>query len=152
MRLNIHNLQEVSNLHNRINMEMGDLLKYTSYKEYESILTNDLVYGIFDGELIGFITLQENSDVLNQVDLINSVYLKNVIIDPDYRRRGVFSRLLDEAIDELPDMDIDYLVCTIAEENMGSIRAFEKYGFTYYKKAKVHDELDRLIYTYKLKK
>ena len=52
----------------------------------------------------------------------------NVAIDPDHRRQGIASALLDELLAEIDDPAARYTL-EVRQSNLGAIRLYERYGF-----------------------
>jgi ribosomal-protein-alanine N-acetyltransferase len=55
-------------------------------------------------------------------------HIMNVAIDPDHRRQGIASGLLDELLAEIDDPAARYTL-EVRQSNLGAIRLYEQYGF-----------------------
>jgi len=71
-------------------------------------------------ELIGFLLFEVQNSYLNLV---------SIAIDPEFRRKGYATLLIDELLKEdLPDCNKIY--CTISDKNLGAHLFFNKFGFS----------------------
>lgn len=99
------------------------------YKEWdESHLKKVRLVALNDeGEVMGWVALSPKSSVPAYVGYVEiSIYVSFA-----HHRKGVGKRLLEEAIVESEKEGIWTLEAHIMEENKGSIRLHEKYGFRY---------------------
>lgn len=78
---------------------------------------------ILDGDVIGMIGVQRTSD--------NSADVRRLRVLPQYRRRGVGSRLLEMAIDFCREREYLKVVLDVRVERGPAISMFRKFGFTH---------------------
>ena len=79
----------------------------------------DFIYGYYiNNILVGFIhinKLYENMDIVN------------IVVDPDYRRRGIASSLLNYVISLFSD--VSSIILEVNENNYSAIKLYEKQQF-----------------------
>ncbi len=78
---------------------------------------------MLDGAVIGMIGVQRTSD--------DSADVRRLRVRPEYRRRGVGSRLLETAIDFCRDRGYLKVVLDVRVERAPAIAMFQKFGFTH---------------------
>lgn len=122
-------------------------LKRLYFDYYRELLISDknLVYIIEDDKkkFLGIIRFD-----LNFIKKSGDIA---IYFDIDFRHKGHFSHIMDKSIEKLKEdkTDIEILKAYILEENIISIKAFEKLGFkfkrkVYYKGVK-HNLYERLV-------
>ena len=94
-------------------------------------------YGFFSGDmLVGFGTLtpwhirpRDCYAVKVGHDPAHTFDFQDVMVAPDYRRRGIHSALLDAFERHARSLGGAALYCTISPKNIPSVRSFEKAGY-----------------------
>ncbi len=102
---------------------LGSLInkKFEKLYELEHVLDSeyDSLYGYYkDNKLVGFIHIMK---MYENVDIVN------IVVDSDYRRRGIGSKLIDYIIHL--DSEVTSVMLEVNEHNMSAIKLYEKNGF-----------------------
>ena len=103
--------------------ELGSLVnsKFANLFNLESLLASkyDYVYGYYDNDkLVGFIhinKLYENMDIVN------------IVVDEDYRKRGIGTRLMNHVLNLF--IDIDCALLEVNEKNEAAIALYKSCDF-----------------------
>lgn len=103
--------------------ELGKIINKNFDKLYnlENIVDSlyDDVYGYFiDNKLVGFIHINK---MYENIDIVN------IVVDEDYRRRKIGSKLISYVID-LYD-DVMSIMLEVNENNINAIKLYEKMNF-----------------------
>jgi len=63
--------------------------------------------------------------------IFDTAHILNLAVLPKLRRRGIGSRLLQNALEELKSSrpDIEFVILEVRESNIPAIRLYEKFGF-----------------------
>lgn len=61
--------------------------------------------------------------------LLDEAEVGNICVDSEYRRRGIASILINEAISYLADKEVERLFLEVDSDNGGAISLYEKLGF-----------------------
>ncbi|MCD4782326.1 MAG: GNAT family N-acetyltransferase [Candidatus Eremiobacteraeota bacterium] len=56
-------------------------------------------------------------------------WINRLAVDPDYRRKGIALKLVEEAQKSLYGLGIGIISCLIEDRNVASMKAFQKMGF-----------------------
>ena len=64
-----------------------------------------------------------------ELELPNSLFLSCYAVDPDYRRQGLGSQLLEVAKDIAPWHEVGQISALAIEDNKESLRLLQRYGF-----------------------
>ena len=103
------------------------------YKADEADGADLFVLGRDDGEVIGQVLLTRDEAYVRELEAnlsIDGVYVHRLYVDPDYRNRGIGSRLLAGAIATVRDRwGPRDLYALIADDNLPSRRLFEGRAF-----------------------
>ncbi len=78
----------------------------------------DYVFGYYDDRLIAFIHVNK---------LYETMDIVNIVVDSEYRRRGIASELIRFSIDYFSDLQS--VMLEVNEHNENAIRLYEKNGF-----------------------
>tara|TARA_R110000868_G_C10972986_1_gene771173 strand:- start:52441 stop:52926 length:486 start_codon:yes stop_codon:yes gene_type:complete len=109
-------------------IQSGDLCEYSRYNHLET--TNDWCHinlGYFiDGKVVGEL----------QIKMVRSVQLTgcviNIFVDKKFRKQGVGSKLLTDAIRRCKeDLGCYFIKAMISQVNIASIKLFKKFNFEY---------------------
>ena len=77
------------------------------------------VYGYYDNDkLVGFIHILKTFECLEII---------NVVVDTDYRKKGIATKLIDY-LNECYD-DVEYILLEVNEKNSNAINLYNKLGF-----------------------
>jgi len=76
----------------------------------------------FDNKIIGYVCVRTILDV---------THILNIAVLPEFRRRGIGSMLLEDALQELKRLraDINIITLEVRESNTAAIKLYEKFGF-----------------------
>jgi len=85
--------------------------------------TSGFWVALLDGGIIGMIGVQRTSD--------DSADVRRLRVLPQYRRRGVGSRLLETAIDFCREQGYLKVVLDVRVERAPAVAMFQKFGFTH---------------------
>lgn len=77
---------------------------------------------VFENQVIGYVCLRTIMDV---------THILNLAVSPEFRRMGIGSNLLHEALQELIRIkpDIEFITLEVRESNNAAINLYEKFGF-----------------------
>ena len=107
--------KEIVNLGTIINKDFRMLYnKGSLYNEYTKILTYKI-----DDKIIAFIQYEELYETINII---------NVVVDNDYRKKGIASLLLNHFLLNVPKKTKNIML-EVREDNIPAIRLYTKYGF-----------------------
>ena len=105
--------------------EIADLREAVGWNRMEEAFTNKNLSNLFelgcyeDGKLIGYLNVVSNK--------VTDAYIQDVMVAPEYQRRGIGTELMKRALLRIKEMDI-YMVSVIYGEE--ALRPFyEKFGF-----------------------
>jgi len=73
-----------------------------------------------DGNIIGYICVNF---------VLHEAHILNLAVDPDFRRRGVASLLMDEALRELKNVSCVFIYLEVRVSNVGAKEFYEGFGF-----------------------
>lgn len=105
--------------------EIADLREAVGWNRMEEAFTNKNLNNLFElgcyegGKLIGYLNVVSNK--------VTDAYIQDVMVVPEYQRRGIGTELMKRALLRIKEMDI-YMVSVIYGEE--TLRPFyEKFGF-----------------------
>lgn len=105
--------------------EIADLREQVGWDRMEEAYGNKNMSNLFelgcyeDGELIGYLNVVSNK--------VTDAYIQDVMVSPEYQRRGIGTELMKRALLRIKEMDI-YMVSVIyGEEGLRSF--YEKFSF-----------------------
>lgn len=105
--------------------EIADLRESVGWNRMEEAFTHKNLSNLFElgcyeeGKLIGYLNVVSNK--------VTDAYIQDVMVAPDYQRRGIGTELMKRALLRIKGMDI-YMVSVIYGEE--ALRPFyEKFGF-----------------------
>ena len=105
--------------------EIADLREAVGWNRMEEAFTNKNLSNLFElgcyegGKLIGYLNVVSNK--------VTDAYIQDVMVAPEYQRRGIGTELMKRALLRIKEMDI-YMVSVIYGEE--ALRPFyEKFGF-----------------------
>lgn len=61
--------------------------------------------------------------------ILDEAHITNIAVHPEYRRRGIASRLLEHLIKFCFDQGIEYLTLEVRKNNFPAQKLYKKYGF-----------------------
>ncbi len=81
-----------------------------------------LKVAVFNNQIVGYVCLRTILDV---------TYVLNLAVLPEFRRRGIGSMLLQDALQELISLkpDTNLITLEVRESNTAAIKLYEKFGF-----------------------
>lgn len=96
-----------------------------SRKSFEFEVDNDeavLKVAVFNKHIVGYVCLRTILDI---------THVLNLVVTPEFRRRGAGGMLLRSAVNELKRVkpDVRSLTLEVRESNGAAIRLYKKYGF-----------------------
>lgn len=77
-----------------------------------------------DGRLGGYVVTTPSSEAPNTV-----AHLRNLAVDPEYRRRGLATRLLDRAVSTYEDRGLTHVRLEVRASNGGAIALYRDRGY-----------------------
>ncbi len=93
--------------------------------EWVDLINHDLIIvAEIQGELVGQIQLERLED-----DATQHVCEIGIIVDPDYRGKGVGSRLLEKAIKTAKHLGFEKICLSTFHTNSNAISLYKKFGF-----------------------
>jgi ribosomal-protein-alanine N-acetyltransferase len=111
----LSDLERFNELGSLVNSNFANLFKLDSLLASEY----DCIYGYYDKDnLVGFIhinKLYENMDIVN------------IVVDEDYRRQGIGTRLMNYVLNLF--IDIDSALLEVNEKNEAAINLYKDCGF-----------------------
>lgn len=114
-KINIEELERFNELGYLVNNNFSNLYKLKDIIESQF----DDVYGYYvDAKLVGFIHI---SKLYETVDIVN------VVVDKEYRKQGIATKLIDYIIDLFND--VENIMLEVNEHNISAIGLYEKCGF-----------------------
>ena len=95
---------------------------------------------------ISYIALENNKMVgfLVAFQQENKIWLHQIAVDKNFRKKGIASKLLNMLEEKLVDATIEF---SVKENNSNAIRLYESIG---YKKIKYNEQIDQIIYSKKI--
>ena len=116
------------------------------------------LYGAYDGDkLIGMAQLYVSQDMLkdfkDEFDLIQYKVceLGGNLVLPEYRGRGITTKLQTMEIQLAKDLGFDYIISMAHPDNIGSCKTLEKIGLDFVKETTLSNGFLRKLYMKKLK-
>lgn len=72
------------------------------------------------GKIIGYICVEH---------IMDEGHILNLAVHPDFRRRSIGTKLMEEVMDELKKNDCRYLYLEVRVSNLGARKFYERSGF-----------------------
>ena len=113
--INIDSLSEFNELGSLVNSNFFNIYKL------EDILSNeyDYLYGFYsNNRLVAFIHVNKLYEVMDIV---------NIVVNPEYRRQGIATKLIEYAIEQFDDLKS--IMLEVNESNYNAISLYNKNGF-----------------------
>ena len=91
--------------------------------EYELGYKNTILkVAVLNNQIIGYVCVRTILDI---------THILNLVVLPDFRRKGIGSMLLRDALNELKRLkpDINLITLEVRESNTAAIELYEKFGF-----------------------
>ncbi|MDP3297709.1 MAG: ribosomal protein S18-alanine N-acetyltransferase [Thermodesulfovibrionia bacterium] len=81
-----------------------------------------LKVAVLNNQIIGYVCVRTILDI---------THILNLVVLPDFRRKGIGSMLLRDALNELKRLkpDINLITLEVRESNTAAIKLYEKFGF-----------------------
>ena len=81
-----------------------------------------LKVAVLNNQIIGYVCVRTILDI---------THILNLVVLPDFRRKGIGSMLLRDALNELKRLkpDINLITLEVRESNAAAIKLYEKFGF-----------------------
>ena len=120
---------------------------------FASPWTEETLYEELVNPTAVFLVAKEEDRVIGYIgsnNILGEVFITNVAVLPDYRRKGVGSALLDGLIDICRENGALYLTLEVRKSNISAINLYEKKGFSsvgHRKNFYSNPTEDALIYT-----
>lgn len=114
---------EISFLEKRVSDEVTKLNDGESYGVFVATIKN---------KVVGFCRFYHSDKVPPEKikhDHPIGIYLMGIVVDPDYRRKGVASFLHEQRLMWLSSIDVDRVYSVVAIDNLTSQAMHEKFGF-----------------------
>jgi ribosomal-protein-alanine N-acetyltransferase len=114
-KLDIKDIDSFNRIGLLVNNNFVNLFKL----EYIIDSKDEDVYGYYDNDkLVGFIHILKTFECLEII---------NVVVDTDYRKKGIATKLIDY-LNECYD-DVEYILLEVNEKNSNAINLYNKLGF-----------------------
>jgi ribosomal-protein-alanine N-acetyltransferase len=75
---------------------------------------------VLRGKISGYICVEH---------IMDEGHILNLAVHPDFRRRGIGTKLMEEVMDELKKNDCRYLYLEVRVSNLGARKFYERRGF-----------------------
>lgn len=59
----------------------------------------------------------------------NSIELNRICVNPDFRKKGYSSILMNHVIELMKDNDLDRIILEVADDNKPALNLYDKFGF-----------------------
>ena len=92
----------------------------TNYWKYVVTTDNVYFYKIFEGAILVATT---------HIELIDRVLYMDVVVFPEYQKRGIASKIIKDIQEGKLGVDFDKILVSIDENNIASLKLFENAGF-----------------------
>lgn len=113
--------------------ENGENLTFDEAIElYYEKLTDNLVAMVEGDKVIGFLMVKNKDPYFKEraPDFWPSLAITHALVEEEYRREGISSKLLEYTIEEVcPNKNLPYLVWATSSENRASQNFIENHGF-----------------------
>lgn len=109
-------------------------------------IENHVVVAVEDGKIVGSGSCAIMEKRVND-KILRTAYNYNLMVDPDYRRKGIAMLLGDRRKEIAKEQDCDLIFCQITEGNIPSMKLQEKKGFMHIK-----DSISYVLMVYKPQK
>lgn len=105
--------------------------KLPSVAQYISIDETNYWKYVTDTDNVWFYLIFENDCLVSTVhlELSDSVLYMDIVVFPEYQKRGIATKILKDIQDGKLGIDFDKIQVSIDEKNIASIRLFENAGF-----------------------
>lgn len=132
-----------SDLNAILEIERLSFEKQWDYDKFKTAL-NDIFLVFEEKEIVGFLSACCSA-------LGDSAVIMKIAVHPDHRGRGIATRLIEAARDELKEKGIREVELHVDIVKRGAIRLYEKLGFKIRKVVTANYEEDEAFYEMKLK-
>lgn len=112
---NVYDIKEINELGSLLNDNFSQV--YNLNEILEDKLSKVIVYE--KDKIIGFIIA---------TDLIETCDILSIVVDPEYRKKGIASNLIAYLISEL-DPSLKLITLEVATKNTAAINLYDKFGF-----------------------
>ncbi len=75
---------------------------------------------VLEGKIIGYTCVEH---------IMDEGHILNLAVHPDFRRRGIGTKLMEEVLDELKKNGCRYLYLEVRFSNLGARKFYESFGF-----------------------
>lgn len=115
-RAKIEDVEEIFSIRNSTDgrIEKGSILDEIINPNYLVLVAEE------NGEIAGFLSVIKNYDCADVMMIATGL---------SYRRNGVATKLLSEAIEMLKNLGVNRLLLEVNETNIGAIELYKKLGF-----------------------
>jgi ribosomal protein S18 acetylase RimI-like enzyme len=83
-----------------------------------------------DGEIVGQIFIQLNPNRSRRKGKLTTGYLQSFRIKPQFRNRGIGTRLIEQAEEVLKERGFQRAVIAVAQDNLDARRLYERQGYS----------------------
>jgi ribosomal protein S18 acetylase RimI-like enzyme len=83
-----------------------------------------------DGEIVGQIFIQLNPNRSRRKGKLTTGYLQSFRIKPQFRNRGIGTRLIEQAEEVLKEREFQRAVIAVAQDNLDARRLYERQGYS----------------------
>lgn len=111
-----------------LDIEPRTMEEWTAWYEAHNILNHPLIVATIDDVIAGYATLSE----YRSKEAYSSTVELSIYIAPNFRRKGVASRLMGDIIEYAKNDERTHLVVSvITAGNEASVKLHKKFGFTF---------------------
>ncbi len=97
-------------------------------EQHAERLATSIVFGAFaDDQIVGMVGCKRYENAKE----IHKAFLWGFYVEPNYRRSGVASRLLDASLNAMQD-GVEQVLLTVVADNRPAIALYEQFGFRTY--------------------
>ena len=139
IKAKLEQLEQISELYRVVIASQAELEPYF-YKEaaqrndfIESLIVNedsDILITLSGETVTGFSAIREvESPGYPMFIKRKSAYVLDLVIKPEFRRRGLAEKLLSDSKEWQEEKQLDYLELCVLESNEAAVKLYEKFGF-----------------------
>lgn len=123
-------LEDLDNVFYLLNELYGNKLKYDKFKEIYKLKLEDknsyYIVAVIDNKIVGVLTSEINVQLHRER---KQCFVEDLIIDKEYRNKGIGKALLQNAVDYAKENDCEVIELTSYIENENAHRFYEKNKF-----------------------
>lgn len=101
---------------------------------FDSPWTEETLYEETTNPTARFFVAKENGKLIGYIgsnNILGEVFITNIAVLKEFRRKGVASALLNELIKNCREEKASYLTLEVRKSNISAIKLYEKFGFAH---------------------